>query len=108
MNDQPPTREPVTDSPWFWLLLFLCGALIALMLTGPKFSWRQPQIERQYQAREIAGQTVAAAEKDRPLSTPGHPMLSLRPLTLALAAALVVSTILFWMTRFRRQPDTNV
>ena len=101
--DEPAASTPVTDSPWFWLVVFLCGALVALVLAGPKFSWRQPQIERQYQARQNAGQTVSTAEADRPLSTPGNPMLTLRPLLVGLVVALVISTILFWIARFKRQ-----
>jgi hypothetical protein len=106
MENEDPSAGPqplLTDSPWFWLILFLCGGLIALALTGPKYSWRQPQLERQYQAREISGQSVSPAEGRQPLSQPGQPMLSLRPLTLLFAAALCVSMILYWLTRLRRR-----
>ena len=100
--DNPPARMPVTDSPWFWLVVFLCGSLVALILTGPKFSWRQPQLERQYRARQNAGQTVSTVDAERPLPAAGNPTLTLRPLVLGLVVALVISMILFWIPRFRR------
>ncbi len=102
MQNETKQPEPLTDSPWFWLIVFLCGGLAALVLTVPKYSWRQPQIERQYQAREISGQTVSPADGRQPLSTTGNPMLTLRPLFALFAAALIISMILYWLSRARQ------
>ena len=99
-------RRP-TDSPWLWLGIFIVGALAALVLTAPKFSWRQPQIERQFQARERSGHAVSAAGGYAPLSTTST-MLTLRPLLLFFASALVLSTIAFWIHRFLRMRSTLI
>ncbi|HEY6565225.1 MAG TPA: hypothetical protein VIY86_12045, partial [Pirellulaceae bacterium] len=86
--ETPPSTErptPVTDSPWLWLGVFLMGAMLALVLSQPKFQWRQPQIERQFQARERSGQAVSQGGGPRELSQTGNPMISLRPLLLLIA-----------------------
>ena len=93
---------PPTDSPWFWLVIFLVGGIVALFLTAPKYSWRQPQLERQYQARERQGVTISTHEGPQPLSQTGNPMLTLRPLVRMLAIALILSTIVFWVLRLRK------
>ena len=89
-------RVAATDSPWFWLSIFILGALLALLLTAPKYSWRQPQIERQFQARERSGQAVSRYEGYSPLSTPGNALLTLQPLFAFFTIALFASTIVFW------------
>lgn len=104
--DSPESRSPqsgrATDSPWFWLGIFLAGALVALMLTEPKFRWRQPQLERQFQARERSGQAVSAYGGPRELSQTGQTMLTLRPLIYFLTALLAGSTLSFWIARWHR------
>jgi hypothetical protein len=107
-NTSQKTNEPLTDSPWFWLIVFTCGGLAALILTLPKYSWRQPQIERQYQAREISGMSVSPADGRQALSQPGNPMLTLQPLFQFLVITLVVYTILFWWIRKRRASRTSL
>ena len=90
-----------TDSPWLWLAIFLVGGIVALFLTAPKYSWRQPQIERAYQARERSGVTISAHDGPAPLSQPGNPMLTLRPLVAMLLIALAICTLAFWANRLR-------
>ncbi len=97
-QESPPGRP--TDSPWLWLAIFLAGALVALVLTAPRFSWRQPQIERQFQARERSGHAVSANGGFSPLSTTNHPMLTLRPLLIFFTVALFATTFWFWWNRF--------
>ncbi len=96
---------PVTDSPWLWLAIFLLGALVALLLTLPKYSWRQPQLERQYHARVTAGQAQEVF-RSRPAATstdlaPKRPalLISLRPLALVIVTGMVCASIGFWWTR---------
>ena len=49
----PRQREPpITDSPWFWVLVFSVVALIALGAISGQYGKRQARLERQYQARE--------------------------------------------------------
>jgi hypothetical protein len=109
MNGVDPKRPPQTpkpsatgtDSPWLWLAVFLVGGIVALFLTAPKYSWRQPQIEREYQARERAGVAISAHDGPAPLSRSGNPMFTLRPLLWLLLVALMISTLAFWAYRLR-------
>lgn len=88
-----------TDSPWLWLAIFVIGALAALYLTMPKYRWRQPQIERQFQARERSGHAVSADGGFSPLSSTNSTMLTLRPLFIFFVAALFLLTMVFWGRR---------
>ncbi|HVT30616.1 MAG TPA: hypothetical protein VHE81_21590, partial [Lacipirellulaceae bacterium] len=45
-------RPPITDSPWFWVLLFSLMAMAALAVMSHKYTRRQANIERHYQANE--------------------------------------------------------
>ena len=79
---------PVTDSPWFWAVLFLNAALIGLMLIGAKYRKREAMLERRYEIRRdsalrkaagqpIVEQTGAEADpqaQDRPLLVPLEPL----------------------------------
>jgi len=58
-KNQPPS---LTDSPWFWGLLFSVMALVGLGLIAPKFTKRQGQLERRFLGRE-----QAAIERQRRL-----------------------------------------
>ncbi len=99
-TDSGQTRP--TDSAWFWLSIFLSGAAVSILLSEPKYSWRQPQIERQYQARQRSGATIAAPDDPTELSQTGRPtIISLRPLKIGIAAAILLATSGFWYFRIR-------
>jgi hypothetical protein len=89
----------MTDSPWFWAYLFTTAALIALALIGPKFAARQAQIEREFQGRQRAAQSVHGQEPSGELSTAERTLISLRPLFFGLAAITTIAWIVFYRTR---------
>jgi len=87
---------PMTDSPWFWVYLFATAALIALALMGPKYAARQEQIEREFQGRQRAAQSIGGEEPSGALSSREKTLITLRPLFLAVAAITVVAWFIFW------------
>ena len=54
------SRPPLSDSGWFWALMFSVMALVAVGVIGPKWDWRQRQLEGRYLGRE-----QAAVERQR-------------------------------------------
>lgn len=100
MSSQP--ARPLTDSPWFWAYLFGSAALIALALAGPKYGPRQAQIEREYQGRTRAAQSLNGANPDLEMSTAERTLVTLRPLFLLLAAITVIAWVVFWWRRTGR------
>jgi hypothetical protein len=50
----------LTDSPWFWALVFSLMALVGLGLIAPKFEVRQRQVEGRFLGRQ-----QAATERQR-------------------------------------------
>jgi hypothetical protein len=100
----PSAPRPLSDSPWFWAYLFTTAALIALALIGPKYAARQAQIEREFQGRQRAAQTIQGQEPSGNLSTAEKTLITLQPLFLGLAAITTIAWIIFW--RNRRLPAT--
>lgn len=101
-NPSPPaSRQPISDSPWFWLYLFATGGLISLVLITPKFSQRQVEIERQAQGRERAFQSRAGEQPTTAMSTRGDTVITLWPLYCLLGAMLTVGWVILWWNRFR-------
>jgi hypothetical protein len=100
---------PLTDSPWFWLLVFSLMALLALLAIGGKYGRRQTRLELQYQARERIAER--GAEKNNPaaaartndqasrrdFASPGNNLIPLWPL-----AALLFLIAIFSATMLSR------
>jgi hypothetical protein len=108
-------QSPVTDSPWFWVLVFAGMALVALVAIGPKYGRRQAGLERQYQARErIADDSV---ENDQPTAARSEPaerrafasasntLVPLWPLALVISAVMVFAAIMLF--RAQRRPPSR-
>jgi hypothetical protein len=112
----PPS---VTDSPWFWVMLFSLAGLAGLFTIGPKFEQREAAIEENFHARERAAGLEAkenvpdggAIAEDRSASdtssgpqnatTPWRPIFTLTPIAVVLAAIAVVA--MFNVMRYHRR-----
>ncbi len=110
--EQEPSQDdgagPLTDSPWFWGYLFATAALVALFLTGPKYRVRQPQLERQFSARQSGGQAIAGADGPVAPSTSDDMIISLYPLYITLALVLGIAWFGLWYHRYRvRRPGNR-
>lgn len=106
-TNDPSTRRPLSDSPWFWAYLFGTCALIALALAAPKFSRRQVQIERESQGRERAAQRLNGQTPTVPMSTVGDTQVTLRPLFIGVGGLTVLAWAVFWWTRYRTPVTMN-
>ena len=92
----PPAARPITDSPWFWAYLFGTAALIALALVSPKYGPRQAAIEREYQGRQRAAQSLNRQTPSGEMSSAERVLIPLRPLFFALAGVTLVAWLVFW------------
>jgi hypothetical protein len=74
MSNLPSSsRWVLTDSPWFWTLLFtLCGTF-AVLAMGDKYGRRQSTIERKYQARQRLQQEKGLTTQAEGTSDGGSP-----------------------------------
>ena len=108
--------DRVTDSPWFWALVFSLMSLVALVAIAPKFDVRQRQVEgrflgREQSARERERRTaglepVDLAEAARPPEEVARPrIVPLWTLATAAAAGTAVSGWLLYRERSRRLPE---
>jgi hypothetical protein len=112
----PRTRAPLTDSGWFWALLFSLMALVGIALIAPKWDWRQRQlegrflgqqqaaIERQRRAAGLEAVDLAEAAADREAVAPGRIVPTWTLVTLA-ASAAAASAVMLW--RERRHPGST-
>jgi hypothetical protein len=84
-------RLPITDSPWYWVLLFSLVGLGAMALLDVKYGRRQANLERQYQTRERALENAVADPKRRTYSQPQSTLIPLWPLAVLLGGAAVAA-----------------
>ncbi len=72
MPESPRAPPPVTDSPWFWVMMFSLAALAGIATIGPKFERREQAIETKFHARE-RGLKREAAEPGEPIEQGQEP-----------------------------------
>jgi len=109
----PPFR--LTDSPWFWGLMFSVMALVGMGLIAPKYDIRQRQIEGRFLGRQNAAiersrraagldpVDLAETAEDRDVVAPGRivPLWTLATLAglAATASAVMLARELGWLRR---------
>jgi hypothetical protein len=103
----------LTDSAWFWVLIFALMGLVALFAMHGKYSRRQANIERNYQARERVAEQVTAEnnsqEPDRmdklevrhEFSTPDENLVPLWPLGVLLGLASGIASAMLYRAHLR-------
>ena len=106
---RPSTAQPsITDSPWFWVMLFCAFGVVFLLAIWPRYSARQRRLEMQFMAREevvrrqAAGESptrAAGEEGNAPPPSPGELISPLWPLVLLLAALVAFSATMLWRSR---------
>jgi len=98
-------RAAVTDSPWFWVLLFAVAGMLSLLVISSKYSKRQGRLELQYQAhqekarRQVEGvpsAREAGEEGDMAPPPAGELIIPLWPLVTLLAAIGTGSAVMLW------------
>src|SRR5262245_11169429 len=112
MSDKEPAS--VTETPWFWVMLFSLAALAAIATVGPKFERREEAIETKFHARERGlhredatqepAQTeekVAEVAGDAAVEKPWSPVWTLEPFMAVIGAVAIVA--LFMSVRFHQK-----
>jgi len=108
---ETPSRAALTDSPWFWVMVFAAMGVVLLLVIMPKYSKRQSRLELQYQARqEIHRRQVEGTparrepgqEGEAPPPAQGDLIIELWPLALAFSALFLLAAAM--LIRSRRHP----
>ena len=106
-------RPLLTDSGWFWALMFSLMSVVGIAMIAPKWDWRQRQLESRYIGREQAAverqrraagldpENLADRAVDREIAAPGRIVPTWTLVVLATAATLFSATMLW---RERRRP----
>jgi hypothetical protein len=87
-------KSPITDSPWFWVLVFSLMGLVALVAISGQYGKRQSRLERQYQARERIAADAVEDPQRREYSTPGDTLIAIWPLAVVLAGVAVFAIVM--------------
>ncbi len=103
-------KLPITDSPWFWLLLFSVVGLIALVAISGQYGKRQARLERQYQARErirddALGDDAVGDPARRDYSTSERTLIPIWPLAVLLGGVLVFAAVMLGREHQRRRHE---
>jgi hypothetical protein len=112
--DKPdrPGRGPLTDSGWFWGLVFSLAAIFAIGLIAPRFAIRQRQVEGRFLGRQtmadersrraagLAARDLAEQARDRDEVQQGR-IVPLWTLAGGAAVAAVGCGMMLWRERSR-------
>jgi hypothetical protein len=110
MSESPREVPPVTESPWFWVLLFSLAALAGIATIGPKFERREQAIETKFHARERGLKREAAEAEGATAGTEAgenseaprwQPIFTVWPVMGAIGLAALVATV--QLMRLQRQ-----
>lgn len=113
MSDPPPSssaKSTLTDSPWFWVMVFCAAGVLFLLAIWPQYAARQRRLEMQYLAREEIVRRQAAGEAarlpgeegDAPPPAAGELIIPIWPLLVPLTVLAAVSATLLWRQARRR------
>lgn len=105
-------EAPITDSPWFWVLLFSIVGLIALGGISGQYGRRQARLERQYQAREriAAGEVGDNAGEDperHEYATPDRTLVPIWPLAILLGGVILLAAVMLGRELQRRRHELS-
>ena len=87
-------RPPITDSPWFWVLLFSVVGLVALAAISGQYGKRQARLERQYQARERIREDAVGDPRRPEYSAPDKTLVPIWPLAVVLGGVVLVAAVM--------------
>jgi hypothetical protein len=105
-NNPPPS---VTETPWFWLMLFSLAGLAAVATIGPKFDRREQSIETKFHARErgLGREAVEQPDENTPAQVPQwNPIFTVGPIVGVLGVVALVSMI--GVLQFHRRKWTDL
>ena len=106
-NDVVSNPAPITDSPWFWVLLFSVMGLIALVAISGQYGKRQARLERQYQARERVAEDAVADPERRQYATPNATLVPLWPLAILLGGVIVLAAVMLGREHQRQHRELS-
>ncbi|HEY2881086.1 MAG TPA: hypothetical protein VGJ15_01605 [Pirellulales bacterium] len=95
-STRPAPQPPITDSPWFWVMLFSLFGIAAVATIGPKFEQREQGLETNFHGHERAAGREAAPQvpDDAPGELPHwEPIFTVYPIVAVLGITAVVSMI---------------
>ena len=98
-------RAPITDSPWYWVLLFSVVGLGAMAAIHVKYGRRQANLERQYQARERVQDDATVDPDRRDYSTPEATLIPIWPLAVVLGGVAAVAAAMLLRDRRRQRRE---
>ncbi len=97
-------QAPITDSPWYWVLVFSLMGLIALGAISGQYGKRQARLERQYQARERIRDDAVGDSERREYASSDDTLVPLWPLAIPLLSAAAFAAVML-RRELRRQRD---